>query len=105
VSNVHQLDPKNPFLGTWRSCGGFTDVEYTVTLEDGRLVVIGIDKGDGEVAEIRHVAFSAAQAALTFEAYWPSTGQLTKYRFSVAPRSERANVTYSFTAQETWERT
>jgi hypothetical protein len=105
MSNVHDLTPKNPYLGTWRSCDGFSDVEYTIAIEDGRLTVSGFDKADGEAAEIRNVAWSAGTSTLTFEAYWPSSGQLTKYRFAPAPRSGRANVTYSYTAQETWERT
>jgi hypothetical protein len=105
MAPVHELNAKNPFLGTWRSCDGFTDVEYTVSAEGGSLLVSGVDKSDGEVAEIRNVNWSASTSVLTFEAYWPKTGQTTKYRFGPAPRPGRANVTYTYTAQETWERT
>jgi len=105
MGNVYELNARNPFLGTWRSCDGFSDVEYTVAVSEGKLIVSGIDKSDGEAAEIRNVAWSAAMLVLTFEAYWPSSGQLTKNRFTLAPKSGRANVTYSYTAQETWERT
>ena len=105
MGNVHELGPRNPFLGTWRSCDGFTDVEYTIAMEDGKLVVSGFDKSDGEAAEIRNVVWSPDKSILSFEAYWPSSGQLTKFRFALAPKSGRASVTYSYTAQETWERT
>jgi len=105
MSNVRELSPRNPFLGTWRACDGFSEVEYTVALEDGRLLVSGFDKSDGEAAEIRNVVWSAGTSTLTFEAYWASSGQLTKYRFTPAPKQGRANVTYSYTAQEIWEKT
>src|SRR4051812_17395312 len=106
MSNVHELNPINPLLGTWRSCDGFAaDVEYTIATEEGRLIVYGFDKSDGEAAEIGNVAWSADTSTLTFEAYWPSSGRLTKYRFTPAPRSGRASVVYSYTTQETWERT
>jgi hypothetical protein len=104
MASVHELAAKNPFLGTWRCCDGSSDVEYTIAAEGGKLVVSGVDKHDGEVAEIRNITWSAATSVLAFEAYWPSSGRFTQYRFVSAPRAGRASVTYTHTAQETWER-
>lgn len=94
----------NPFLGTWRSCDGLSDVEYTISLNDGEWIVSGLDKNDGEVAEIHNTSWVAESQELTFDAYWQSTGQITKYRFLRAPKSGRAIVTYTVTTQETWEK-
>ncbi|BBL74459.1 hypothetical protein [Methylomagnum ishizawai] len=94
----------NPLLGTWQSCDGLSDVEFSIAYDEGELLVSGRDNSDGEVASISNVSWSAAEQRLCFDAYWPSSGQLTRYRLIRAPRNGRVMVTYTLTAQDTWER-
>lgn len=104
MTNIVDIKSKNPLLGTWRCCDGFSDVEYTVTVNDGTLTVVGTDKHDGESAEIRDVVWSTHKNELHFSAYWPSSGRFVKYRLQPSVAPDRADVTYTYTAQETWER-
>lgn len=94
----------NPLLGTWQSCDGMSEVKFSISHNEGVLVVTGCDKSDGEVPSITNVSWSASEQKLCFDAYWPSTGQLTKYRIIRSPKDGRAMVTYTVTAQDTWER-
>jgi len=104
MADVIDINGRNPLLGTWRACDGFSDVRYTVSAEGGKLTVTGIDIGEGEIAQIYDVAWHEGKYTLEFSAYWPSTGRLTKNRFQPSTANNRADVTYTFTAQETWER-
>jgi hypothetical protein len=79
-------------------------VRYTVSAEGGKLTVTGIDTGEGEIAQIYDVAWHEGKHTLEFSAHWPSTGRMTKNRFQPSTANNRADVTYTFTAQETWER-
>jgi hypothetical protein len=43
---------QNPLLGRWKCCDGFSDIQFGVAAEGGNLTVAGIDKDDGEKAEM-----------------------------------------------------
>jgi hypothetical protein len=104
MHRVIDIKSKNPLLGTWKCCDGFSDIQFSVAAEGGNLTVVGIDTDDGEKAEIRDVSWSPEQSTLQFAAHWVSTGRFVKYRICPAAVTGRANVTYTFSAQETWER-
>jgi hypothetical protein len=104
MHRVIDIKSKNPLLGTWKYCDGFSDIEFTVTAEGGNLTVVGIDTHDGEKAEIHDISWSPEQGALQFSAHWPSTGRFVKYRVCPASIAGRVNVTYTYSTQETWER-
>jgi hypothetical protein len=103
MSDVIEIRGRNPLLGTWKSCAGFSDLQFTVSAEGGKLAVTGIDTADGERAEIRDVVWQPEPNRLQFSAYWASTGRLTKYSVMPAPKSGRAMVTYTHTDHDTWE--
>jgi hypothetical protein len=104
MNRVIDIKSKNPLLGTWKCCDGFSDVQFSVAAEGGNLTAVGIDTHDREKAEIHDVSWSPEQNTLQFVAHWPSTGRFVKYRIVPAPAAGRANVTYTYSAQETWER-
>jgi hypothetical protein len=104
MHRVIDIKSKNPLLGTWKSRDAFSDVQFTVAAEGGNLSVVGIDTDDGEKAEIRDVSWSPEKGTLQFSAHWPSTGRFVKYRICPAPVAGRANVDYTYSTQETWER-
>lgn len=81
-----------------------SEVEFSISQNKGVLIVTGCDTSDGEVASISNVSWSKLEQKLCFDAYWPSTGQLTRYRIVRAPKDGRAMVTYTITAQDTWEK-
>jgi len=103
MSDVVEIKSRNPLLGTWKACDGFSDVHFTVNAENGKLVVTGVDIEDGEKPEIRDVVWTEEKRTLEFTSYWSSTGRLVKYRMRPAIAAGRAEVTYTYTAQETWE--
>ena len=103
MSQVVEIKSRNPLLGTWKSSDGFSDVQYTVSAESGKLVVTGIDTDDGEKPEVRDVVWSEENRTLEFTAYWESTGRTVKYRLQPASAPGRARVTFTYTTQETWE--
>jgi hypothetical protein len=105
MAHVVDIKSKNPLLGTWRSCDPFEDnVQYTITADNGKLCVTGIDTSDGEVPEISDVVWFEDKGLLQFSSHWPSTGRLTKYRLSTSVSKDRVQVSYSFTAQQIWEK-
>jgi hypothetical protein len=104
MNRVVDIKSKNPLLGTWKCCDGFSDVQFTISAEGGSLAVTGIDTHDGEKAEIHNVTWLPEEGALQFAAHWPSTGRFTKYAFRQSPVEGRAGVTYTYTAQEIWEK-
>jgi hypothetical protein len=105
MSHVVDIKSKNPLLGTWRSCDPFEEnVSFTISAEGGVLTVSGIDSTDGERPEVFGIAWSQDARTLEFSAHWPSTGRLTKYRFSAATSGDRTEVSYTFTVQQVWER-
>ena len=101
--SIVELRP-NPIVGTWQSCDGISEVEFSISYNEGVLAVNGCDKSDGEEASISNVSWNELEQKLCFEAYWPSSGQLTKYKIVSAPRNGRVMVTYTLTAQDTWEK-
>ncbi len=104
MAHIVDIKSKNPLLGKWKCCDGFSDIQFTVSADDGNFTVTGIDTSDGEHAEIHGVSFSLESHTLSFAAHWPRTGRFMKYKFQPAIASGRADVTYSFTTQETWEK-
>ncbi len=92
------------FVGTWRCADGFSEVEFTVKLKGGAFVVSGIDGYDREAPEIYDVSWNAKTSALRFSTYWSSTGRFMKYTFTPSIVNRRIEVTYTYTAQELWER-
>jgi hypothetical protein len=104
MSHVVDLKSRNPLLGTWKTCDGFSDMHFTVSAENGKLLVTGVDIEDGEKPDIRDVVWTEEKRTLEFSSYWASTGRLVKYRLRPAIAPGRAEVTYTYTAQETWER-
>ena len=104
MDRVIDIKSNNPLLGTWKCCDGFSDVQFSIAAEGGQLTVVGTDTDDGEKAEIHDVSWSPEQSTLQFAAHWASTGRFVRYRICPAPVTGRANVTYTYSAQETWER-
>lgn len=103
MADVIDLHSRNPLLGTWKASDGFSDVQYTVSASAGKILVTGVDVDDGEKIEIRDVSWDDDKGVLTFNAYIPSTGRTLQYHLRQAPATGRAMVTYTYTAQETWE--
>jgi hypothetical protein len=103
LADIIDIKSRNPLLGTWRTCDGFTDFQYTVSASGGEIIVSGTDVSDGENAEVRDVVWNEERGTLRFVAYIPSTGRTIKYQFRQAPAPGRASVTYTLTEQETWE--
>jgi hypothetical protein len=87
--------------GVWRCADGFTDKVIRISKEDAGYLVSATDENDGEQAEIYEIRED--QGALRFCAHWPSNGRFVKYRFLVTDQNI-ADVTYSYSAQETWLR-
>ena len=91
-------------VGTWICTDGMSDVAYTIKYRAGKITVTGIDGYDGEKAEIQDVAWVPRRTALRFSAHWPSTGRFVKYEFKVLPDPLRVGVSYTYSAQEIWEK-
>lgn len=105
MAHIVEIKSKNPLLGTWRSCDPFEDnVQYTIAAAAGSLAVTGIDTSDGEVPSIYGVTWSEEKGELEFSAHWSSTGRVTKYRITTSVSKDRVEVSYSFTAQQIWEK-
>jgi hypothetical protein len=105
MSHVVDIKSKNPLLGTWRSCDPFEEnVSFTISAEGGVLAVSGIDSSDDERPEVLALTWSQESRVLEFSAHWPSTGRLTKYRFSAPNSGDRTEVSYTYTVQQIWER-
>ena len=103
MGKVVTLSKAERLVGTWKSCDGFSSVELTIRLDGNELTVFVIDRDDEETAEIQDVVWDERTSELGFSTYWQSSGRLTKYRVAPCPARGRANVTYTYTAQETWE--
>ena len=103
MPDVIDLHSRNPLLGTWKTTDGFSDWQYTVSASAGKILVTGVDVEDGEKAEVNDVHWDEEKGVLSFSAYITSTGRTLKFRVRQAPAQGRAMVTYTYTAQETWE--
>lgn len=104
MANPITFAQMKPLVGTWRCADGFSDVEYSIKLRAGVFTVSGVDRDDGEVPEIYDVAWNSKKRFLGFAAHWSSTGRFTKYEFRPSLVNERVAVTYTYSAQELWER-
>ncbi len=103
MSNVIALSKNGRIAGTWKHCDGFSDLEYTFKVVDGKLCVSVIDTDDGETPELYDVHWDESKLEISFAAHW-STGRLVKYRVSVGPSKDRLQAIITSTWQELWER-
>jgi hypothetical protein len=103
MSNVVTLSQNGRIVGIWKHVDGFSDVEFTFSLDDGQLSVSVVDTADGETPEIYDVRWNESQLEISFAALW-SSGRLVKYRASVGPNKDRLQATITSTWQELWER-
>jgi hypothetical protein len=91
-------------LGSWVNGDEYaTEVEYIVSGEEPRFQVRAVDLYDGEVGEVRDVAYDDSTFTLSFSVYWGSTGRFVKARL-VATSSNRVSYTYTFTENQMWFR-
>jgi hypothetical protein len=104
MGKVVALSKMKRLCGSWKSCDGFSDIEFTIEMKGNTLTVSGTDREDGEVAEIHGLVWDETTLVLSFSAYWRSSGRFTKYRFMPSPVRGRAEVTFTYTAQELWEK-
>lgn len=70
---------KNPkrYVGTWKYCDGFSDVEFTIKMRGPNPVVTALDRFDGEKPEIYDVAWDERQNVLSFAVHWRAQGALS----------------------------
>jgi len=87
--------------GAWRCADGFSDKVIRISKGDTGYLVSATDENDGEEGEVYDV--KEDQGALRFCIHWPSNGRFAKYRFLLTDKNV-ADVTYSYSAQETWLR-
>lgn len=91
---------RNFLIGTWVTTDEYgSDVEYTVTDDEGTLTVKAIDPSDKEHAEIRDVEWDG-DLTLTFSTYWPSTGRFSKCKFFLSSPN-RVDFTFTYTDHDT----
>jgi len=91
------------FTGIWTCCDGFSDVAITIKLRAGKFVISALDGYDGEKPEVYDITWSDTRLELGFAIHW-SNGRFVKYRFIPSVAKDRLELTYSYTAQELWER-
>ena len=96
-------DPKKRFTGIWKCCDGFSDVEISVKVRANAFRVSALDRYDGEVPEVYDVNWNEERAELSFAIHW-SSGRFLKYRFMPSVVKDRLELTYTFIAQELWQR-
>jgi hypothetical protein len=104
MGKVIALSKIKRLTGTWKSCDAFSNIEFSVQLKGNAFIVSITDRDDGEIAEVQNVAWDERALTLSFSAYWQSSGRLTKYRVMPSPDKGRAQVTYTYTAQDLWEK-
>jgi hypothetical protein len=85
------------FLGTWKRDD--QNVEYTVSVQDDRVVVTGIDTSDGEVLRVQDITFNGSE--LRFTTVCISTVFSLRHIFRSAFGDE---VEHQFTLTENWVR-
>ena len=85
------------FVGTW--CEKGSCVEYSVSIQDGVVVVTGLDTSDGEVLRIQDISFDGS--ALRFTSVCPSTVFVLTHVFRSLSDGE---VEHEFTRIQTWQR-
>ena len=85
------------FLGTWRRDD--QTVEYTVSVQDDRVVVTGLDTSDGEELRIQDVTFDGSE--LRFTTVCISTVFSLRHIFRSVYGDE---IEHQFTLTENWVR-
>jgi hypothetical protein len=85
------------FVGTW--CEDDQCVEYSVSVQDGAVVVTGLDTSDGEVLRIEDISFDGSE--LRFTSVCPSTVFVLTHVFRSLSDDE---VEHEFTRIENWQR-
>ena len=103
MGKVVTLSKVERLIGTWKSCDGFSSVEVTIGLKDRDVTVSVIDSEDAEVAEVQNVVWEERTSTLSFATHWVSSGRLTKYRVAPSHIPGRADVTFTYSAQDLWE--
>ena len=84
-------------VGTW--CHVDQDVEYTVSIQDDRICVTGLDTSDGEKLHIHDISHTDSE--LLFTSVCPSTNFALSHKF----RSEHSNeIEHEFTRIEKWSK-
>ena len=99
MTKVVQLRPRHPLVGTWFHPSGDSSAEFTITLEDGRFMVSGIDTGDNELFEITGVSWNGEE--LSFIAAMPSTSWRTRHVFRLL---DDVQVEHECTTYEVWQK-
>jgi len=104
MSNVVSIDFEDRFVGSWKCCDGFSDITFRVAGMDGSFAV-SVDDPDSESApEVFGVLYQPAKRTLEFSVHWSHTGRCVKYRLMPSPVAGRVDVTFTYTANELWER-
>ena len=103
MSNVVSISQSNRIAGTWKYCDGFSNLEFTFSIENGEPRVSLVDTEDGENPEIYGVEWSDRELTLRFCALWQH-GRLVKYQVAIGPNPDRVQATITSIRQELWER-
>ena len=85
------------FLGTWRRDDQV--VEYTVSVQEDRVVVTGIDTSNGEEMRIQDISFDGVELRFT-TVYIPTVFSLRHIFRSVLGDE----IEHQFTLNENWQR-
>jgi hypothetical protein len=104
MTNVVFIDPENRFIGSWKSCDGFSDVTFHVSNMDGSFTISVDDPDSDSPPEVFGVLYQPAKRMLEFSVHWSHTGRCVKYRLIPSPSPGRVDVTFTYTATELWER-
>jgi hypothetical protein len=96
------IPKSHTLVGTWVNGDEYaTEVEYQVSPAGQGFAVRGVDRHDGEEAEVYDVKWDGE--ALSFATHWLSTGRFVKCRLQ-ALSANRVDYTYTYTQQEMWHR-
>jgi len=96
-------DPKKRLVGTWKCCDGFSDTRINIKVRAGIFAVSVLHKYDGEQPRVYDITWNDRQQELSFAVHW-SSGRFVRYRFTPSLVEGRLDLTFSYTAQELWER-
>ena len=105
MKSTRKQNPKSKrdlLVGTWFNADEIeTGVEFIVTRSGESYAVRVRDRFDGETADISETAWDGS--ALSFAAYWNSTGRFARYRLLLLS-ANRLDVTYTYTDNEMYHR-
>ena len=105
INRIVDIKSKNPLHGTWKCCDGFSDVQFTISTRSGVLAVDGTDTHDGEKAEIQTLCGYPTRALCDSPLTGFEHGEIYEISISaILIEKARVGVTYTYTAQEIWEK-